>query len=96
MQGKQIKALADTDASSSIVALNWVKYLKLEHLITPIEESFLSAQGSKMLVEGTINIPITFGNKEFMWTFRVAKELICPMIIGMDILHEGSINLKKR
>ena len=41
-------------------------------------------------------IPVTFGNKVFNWKFRVTAEtLICPMIIGINILHKTTITLEE-
>ena len=94
--GRGIRALADTGATANAIAMNWVKYLNLENSIIPVEEGFVSAQGSKFISKGIVEIPITFGNNEFTWTFRVVDDLVCPIVIGMNTLHSGSVNLKER
>ena len=96
VNGKQVRTLADTGATSSIVSLNWVKHFNLEHLVEFNEELFMSAQKSTFSTQGNVCLPVTFAEKEFLWNFKVAENLICPMILGLDILNTGSVNLKNR
>lgn len=45
---------------------------------------------------GEITLEVEFGGKTFTWTFAVAKDLFCPLILGVNILKEGCINFNKR
>ncbi|MFI5422946.1 MAG: retropepsin-like aspartic protease, partial [Nitrososphaerales archaeon] len=96
IHNKPTRTLADTGASHSVISLNWLKYLKLERFIQKEEMSMVSAQKQAITVVGTIAITVLFGNKEFEWVVRVAPELICPLILGIDILNDGGVNCKER
>ena len=93
---KPTRTLADTGASHSVVCRRWLKYLGLEDSIRPTDMVMLDAQKNKIPVAGVVTLPVTFGNKEFEWEMRVSDELICPMILGMDVLHTGGVNCAKR
>ena len=49
-----------------------------------------------MATIGLVTVPVLFGNKTYKWTFSVMKRLICPLILGTDILDEAIIDLKNR
>ena len=96
MMNKVIHALADTDASHSVITMEWLKYLKLDHLIVYTDECLATAQNIKFPIQGKVIIPVEFGSKTFDWEFYMAKELICPMILRMNILHEEAICPRKQ
>ena len=96
IHNKPTRTLADTGASHSVISQNWLRYLKLERFIHHEEMTMVSAQKQSITVMGTIAITVMFGGKEFEWVVRVAPELICPFIMGMDILNQGCINCKER
>ena len=93
---KPTRTLADTGASNSVVSLNWLRYLGLETSIRPTTDMMVDAQKKKIPVAGVVTLPVQFGNKEFNWEMRVAPVLVCPMILGMDVLHKGSVMCAKR
>ena len=93
---KPIHTLADSGASHSIVAYNWLKYVGCENLMKESLTKLKDAQGGSMTVLGEVTLPVEFGNKIFDWEFLVVTELFCPLILGVNIMHSGSINFKKR
>ena len=93
---KPTRTLADTGTSNSVVSLNWLRYLGLETSIRPTTDMMVDAQKKKIPVAGVVTLPVQFGNKEFNWEMRVAPVLVCPMILGMDVLHKGSVMCAKR
>ncbi len=96
VKSRSVRTLIDTGASHSVVALSWLKYLKLDHLIKKTKAQMVDAQKVRIPIVGTVTIPVEFGNKTFDWKFRVSENLICPMIVGMNILHEAVIKMKNR
>ncbi len=96
IQNKPIRTLADTGASHSVIAETWVEYLGMTGKIIPTAREMVDTQKQKIPVRGVIELPVEFGTKVYDWTFRVAPNLICPMILGINVLHEGSVNLLKR
>ena len=93
---KATHALADTGASHSVIAMKWLKYLKLDHLIIHTNECLATAQNIKFLIQGKVIILVEFGSKTFDWEFYVAKELICSMILGINILHGRAVCPRKQ
>ena len=96
VKSRNIRALIDTGASHSVIALSWLKYLQMDHLIQKAEVHMVDAQKVAIPILGTVTIPVDFGNKTFEWDFKVAETLICPMIIGMNVLHEAVVKMKNR
>ena len=96
IQGRTIRTLADSGASHSAIASSWVKHLNLEQLIRPSDIKLVDAQKEAITIQGEIDIPVEFGKKEFIWTFAVADNLFCPLILGMDVLHKGCLNFNKK
>ena len=92
---KAIHVFVDTGASHSVIAMEWLTYLKLHHLIVHTDECLATAQNIKFPIQGKVIILVEFGSKTFDWEFYVAKELICSMILGMNILHEGAVCPRK-
>ena len=96
VNGKQLRALADTGASHSIVALSWLEHLKLKKLVIPSSIKLIDAQKESIAIDGEVVLPVEFGNKIFYWKFAVASKLFCPIIIGMNILHKGRLDFHRR
>ena len=96
VMNKPTRTLMDTGASHSVVSFNWVQQLKLEKFIQPIDVHMVDAQKREIPVNGKITLTVEFGGKDFEWTVRVAPNMICPLIIGIDILHKGAISLVNR
>ncbi len=94
--GKPTRTLADTGASHSVVSLNWVKYLGLEDQIKPSDINMVDAQKRKIPVSGMIELMVEFGGLPHKWLCRVAPNLVCPFIIGVDYMHTGGVNLVDR
>ena len=93
---KPIRVLADTGASCSVISYEWLKYMKLQDSLIKTEVNIVDAQKVKIPVMGIATIPVEFGRKTYQWPFRVAEKLICPMILGMNVLNTGCIHLKER
>ena len=96
IQGRTIRTLADSGASHSAIAASWVKHLKLEQFIRPSDIKLVDAQKEAITIHGELDIMVEFGRKEFKWTFAVADNLFCPLILGMDVLHKGCLNFNKK
>ena len=86
--------LIDIRASHSVEAWSWVKKLRLKKTVKYKNLSMKDAQEGTIPIRGIITLPVTFGNKVFFWKFRVADTLVCPMIIGVNILNKATIELK--
>ncbi len=96
IHNKSVKALADSGASHNVVALTWIRRLKLEHQIRTSSVELVDAQNRKINVHGEIEIEVEFGKKTFSWTFQIAETLFCPLIIGMEVLKDSDCNFKKK
>jgi hypothetical protein len=93
INNKPIRTLADTGASHSIISLKWLQQLGLEKgIVGRSDLSMVDAQKKSFPVTGTITIPVEFGGKDFNWNVRVTPNLICPFIIGMDLLNTGCVS----
>ena len=93
---KKTRTMGDTGANVSCIAVSWVEYLGCSNLIQQKKTEVIDAQKNLMTLLGTINLPVKFGKKLFNWEFIVCETLVCPLILGTDILHNGSIDLKNR
>ena len=94
IMSKQIRMLIDIGASHFVIALSLLKYLNLEHLMKKTNKRMINAQKEPIPIKGKVTLPIEIGNKVFEWKFRVAEKLVCPMIMGMNVLHDATIKLK--
>ena len=93
---KSVRALIDTGASHSMIALPWLKYLKLEHQMKKTKKKMVDAQKTNIPILGKVVLPVEVGNKTFEWKFTVIETLVCLMIIGMNILEKAIVKLKSR
>ena len=56
----------------------------------------VDAQKKQIPVSSVIDLAVEFGGATFKWTCRVAPNLVCPLIIGVDYMHKGGVNLAER
>ena len=64
---KQVKALVDSGACETIIAMSWVKYLGLKNMINYADrmpEGLKAATGEYMKVVGSIWLNVTVGRKD--------------------------------
>ena len=65
VMNKAIHVLVDTGASHSVIAMKWLKYLKLNHLIVHTNKCLAIAQNIKFSIQEKVIIPVEFGRKTF-------------------------------
>ena len=63
--GKPTRTLADTEASHSVVSLNWVKHIGMESHIKPTDTIMVDAQKKQIPVSGTILLLVEFSGHNF-------------------------------
>ena len=56
----------------------------------------VDAQKKAIPISGIIDLEVEFGGIIHNWTCRVAPNLICPFIIGVDYMNKGGVNLSER
>jgi hypothetical protein len=93
--GRPIRTLVDTGAASSIISRAWVQFLKMEEQIQAGDKRFVDARGKRIPVHGKVTLPVEFGSRTFHWTFWVADVLIAPIILGINILKDGKVDVRK-
>ena len=59
--------------------------------INPVQ--LVTASGEKIPVLDYIKTPVRLGELESMHQFVVVEKLVCPVILGVDFLHENRLIL---
>ena len=92
----EIHTLIDTGAFTTIMAKEWVERLKLEIIEENCPRKASGVTGQSLNIIEKVNFEIRLGDDKYPFEARVAENINIPLIIEIDHLKEGSVNLKKK
>jgi hypothetical protein len=84
--------LFDSGASVSLLRHHVIKNLQLHPVQTCI--NLRNASGERMSILGQAEIRLSFAGHEVLHSFLVIKNLLYPVIVGVDFLSQQGISLK--
>ena len=88
---KQVRALVDSGACTTVIAKAWVKHLGLKGLVdtrAKVPDDLKNASGGHLGIEGAVYLKIRIGSKVIEQRAWVAKKVAIPLILGND-MHAG-------
>ena len=78
------------------MAKEWVERLKLEITKDTCPRKASGITGQSLNIIGKVNFEIRLGNDKYPFEARIAENINIPLIIEIDYLKEGLVNLKKK
>ena len=94
-----VKFLLDTGSSVSIIHPHTFELLPLScrHTVTPSDKTIIAAEGTKMQVQGTLQVVIKLGALVKRHTVYIAP-ITQAGILGLDFLtlHQGVLDLHRK
>ena len=84
------QALIDTGSAVCLIRAALLPE-SLEHALRPAEIPLVSAGGQPLPVVGVVDVPILLDNNKYLVTFYVARELVHPIILGIDFMTDHGL-----